>query len=212
MAGQRTPRGDCGIRSTFGGGLDDAQDGRKPAALLVQAAPHPTTPKCRRTRMDQANAIPASAKNQRREIIAWCMYDWANSAYSTIYITVLVLYLQGAVLPGDAGLTAWGWGIGVTTLCYGLSLADPRRHRRRAGQQARLAVLHDHARRRRQRADVLRHAGPSLVVRGHVSDCQSELRAGAVLLQRVSARDRRRSEDGLGVSPGALAPAMSAAD
>jgi MFS transporter, UMF1 family len=67
--------------------------------------------------MDQANAIPASAKNQRKEIIAWCMYDWANSAYSTIYITVLVLYLQGAVLPGDAGLTAWGWGIGVTTLC-----------------------------------------------------------------------------------------------
>ncbi len=45
------------------------------------------------------------------------MYDWANSAYSTIYITVLVLYLQGAVLKGDAGLTAWGWGIGITTLC-----------------------------------------------------------------------------------------------
>ena len=41
--------------------------------------------------MAQADAIPASAKNQRREIVAWCMYDWANSAYSTIYITVLVL-------------------------------------------------------------------------------------------------------------------------
>ena len=54
--------------------------------------------------MAQAPAIPASAKNQRREIVAWCMYDWANSAYSTIYITVLVLYLQGVVLPGDAGL------------------------------------------------------------------------------------------------------------
>jgi UMF1 family MFS transporter len=67
--------------------------------------------------MARADAIPASAKNQRREIIAWCMYDWANSAYSTIYITVLVLYLQGAVLPGNAGLTAWGWGIGITTLC-----------------------------------------------------------------------------------------------
>lgn len=67
--------------------------------------------------MAQAPAIPASAKNQRREIVAWCMYDWANSAYSTIYITVLVLYLQGVVLPGDAGLTAWGWGIGITTLC-----------------------------------------------------------------------------------------------
>lgn len=67
--------------------------------------------------MAQAVASEPSAKNDRREIIAWCMYDWANSAYSTIYITVLVLYLQGAVLPGDGGLTAWGWGIGITTLC-----------------------------------------------------------------------------------------------
>jgi MFS transporter, UMF1 family len=67
--------------------------------------------------MAQADIAPAAAgKNKRSEIIAWCMYDWANSAYSTIYITVLVLYLQGAVLKGDAGLTAWGWGIGLTTL------------------------------------------------------------------------------------------------
>ncbi len=68
--------------------------------------------------MAQTLSVPtAPVKNQRREIFAWCMYDWANSGYSTIYITVLVLYLQGAVLKGDAGLTAWGWGIGMTTLC-----------------------------------------------------------------------------------------------
>jgi len=67
--------------------------------------------------MDQPHAIPAAAKNKRSEIIAWCLYDWANSGYSTIYITVLVLYMQGAVLKGDDGLTVWGWGIGITTLC-----------------------------------------------------------------------------------------------
>ena len=55
--------------------------------------------------MSPNETLPPSVKNQRREIIAWCMYDWANSAYSTIYITVLVLYLQGAVLKDDAGLT-----------------------------------------------------------------------------------------------------------
>jgi len=66
--------------------------------------------------MASTETLPGTAKNQPREIIAWCMYDWANSAHSTIYITVLVLYLQGAVLPGDDGLTAWGWGIGITTL------------------------------------------------------------------------------------------------
>jgi UMF1 family MFS transporter len=67
--------------------------------------------------MHSANAAPAPpAKNQPREIIAWCLYDWANSAYSTMYITVLVLYLQGVVLKGNAGVTAYGWGIGLTTL------------------------------------------------------------------------------------------------
>ncbi len=65
--------------------------------------------------MHSADAA-APAKNQRREIIAWCMYDWANSAYSTMYITVLVLYLQGVVLTGNTGVTVYGWGIGLTTL------------------------------------------------------------------------------------------------
>jgi UMF1 family MFS transporter len=66
--------------------------------------------------MDASLPAPAVVKNKRSEIIAWCMYDWANSAYSTMYITVLVLYLQGAVLTDDRGLTVWGWGIGLTTL------------------------------------------------------------------------------------------------
>ncbi len=61
-------------------------------------------------------SAPPAPKNQRREIVAWCLYDWANSAYSTIFITVLVGYMQRAVLTGDAGLTAWGWGLSITTL------------------------------------------------------------------------------------------------
>lgn len=67
--------------------------------------------------MAQAVAIPASAKNQRREIIAWCMYDWANSAYSTIQITVLVDYLANRIaLPDKMGALIYGWGIGVTMI------------------------------------------------------------------------------------------------
>jgi UMF1 family MFS transporter len=57
----------------------------------------------------------AVAQPNRREIFAWVMYDWANSAYSTLSITVLVSYLQ-AILPGETGVRAWGWGIGVTNL------------------------------------------------------------------------------------------------
>ena len=44
------------------------------------------------------------------------MYDWANSAYSTILITVLVSFLQDDVFPGNVGIIVYGWGIGLTML------------------------------------------------------------------------------------------------
>jgi len=50
----------------------------------------------------------------RREVYSWAMYDWANSAYSTILITVLVSYLQDDVFPGNMGIIVYGWGIGLT--------------------------------------------------------------------------------------------------
>lgn len=51
----------------------------------------------------------------RREVLAWAMYDWANSAYSTLSITVLVAYLTADdVLPDDVGMMVWGYGIGGT--------------------------------------------------------------------------------------------------
>ena len=53
----------------------------------------------------------------RKEVLAWAMYDWANSAYSTLSITVLVSYLKTDILPDPAaGTLAWGWGLGLTML------------------------------------------------------------------------------------------------
>ncbi len=43
------------------------------------------------------------------------MYDWANSAYSTFQITILMLYLTQVVLPGVAGDVAYGYTIGIST-------------------------------------------------------------------------------------------------
>ena len=65
---------------------------------------------------ESASTPSPSTKNKRGEIVAWCMYDWANSAYSTIYITVLVGYMTRAVLPDERGVRAYGWGIGITML------------------------------------------------------------------------------------------------
>lgn len=54
------------------------------------------------------------------EIACWILYDWANSAWSTISITLLIYYLREQVLPGDVGRRAWGWGIGTSYLCAAL--------------------------------------------------------------------------------------------
>jgi UMF1 family MFS transporter len=61
-------------------------------------------------------AAHASARKptRTREVVAWALCDWANSAYSTLLITIVVVYLQNFVLPGDAGILAYGWGLGVS--------------------------------------------------------------------------------------------------
>jgi UMF1 family MFS transporter len=57
----------------------------------------------------------------RRSVFAFALYDWANSAYSTLSITVLVTYLQKFILPGKAGEIAWGWGLGGTMFLAALA-------------------------------------------------------------------------------------------
>ena len=61
----------------------------------------------------------------RRELFAWALYDWANSAYSTISITVLVTYVMFVLdtVHEDLGATVWGWGIGVTV--FFAAIASP---------------------------------------------------------------------------------------
>jgi UMF1 family MFS transporter len=54
---------------------------------------------------------------ERREILAWALCDWANSAYSALSITILVVYITQIVLPGDAGKLVWGWGLGLSMFC-----------------------------------------------------------------------------------------------
>ncbi|MCA9100651.1 MAG: hypothetical protein KDA63_05865, partial [Planctomycetales bacterium] len=52
----------------------------------------------------------------RTEIFAWCMYDWAISAYSTLSITMLMIYITTAIAPGEAGNLIWAYGISGTML------------------------------------------------------------------------------------------------
>jgi MFS-type transporter involved in bile tolerance (Atg22 family) len=52
----------------------------------------------------------------RAEIFAWCLYDWAISAYSTLSITMLMIYITSVLAPGGAGNLIWAYGISGTML------------------------------------------------------------------------------------------------
>ncbi|HEX4128666.1 MAG TPA: MFS transporter [Pirellulales bacterium] len=64
-----------------------------------------------------AQSTVAPPRASRREIFAWALYDWANSGYSTLSITLLMSYMTGVLnhqWGARYGELAWGWGLGVT--------------------------------------------------------------------------------------------------
>ena len=64
-----------------------------------------------------AGARPVGGQSiRRKEVFAWGMYDWANSAYSTVLITVVVSYIKDDVFPGTRGTIVYGWGLGGSML------------------------------------------------------------------------------------------------
>jgi len=74
-------------------------------------------------------------------VFAWATYDWANSAFSTLSITLLVAYMENVVFPesryGNLGPIVWAWGISISMLVAALlspilgALADAQAGKRR---------------------------------------------------------------------------------
>lgn len=63
------------------------------------------------------SSLPEPKPVLRREVLAWALYDWANSAYSTLSITILVAYIQQVVFPHERiGPAVWAWGISASML------------------------------------------------------------------------------------------------
>ena len=56
----------------------------------------------------------------RKDVLSWCFYDWVNSGYTTLMITVLVVYIQRVVfLPeenGSTGAVVWAWSVAISML------------------------------------------------------------------------------------------------
>src|SRR5690242_17286727 len=65
---------------------------------------------------------PHTAKNDRKTVFGWCMYDWANSAYITTAVGLLPIFFAKTVV-GDEGVlllgrhfladTLWGFTVGL---------------------------------------------------------------------------------------------------
>ncbi len=57
-------------------------------------------------------------KIDRRSLISWCLYDWANSAFPTVIITfVFATYFTSAVaVDKEAGTSLWGYAMSLSAL------------------------------------------------------------------------------------------------
>ena len=65
------------------------------------------------------------AGRERRALIAWCLYDWANSAFPTIVSTfVFATYFVQAVAPDVATGTAQ-WSLSMSVAGLGVALLAP---------------------------------------------------------------------------------------
>jgi UMF1 family MFS transporter len=81
----------------------------------------------------------------RRDVLAWCGYDWANSGYTTLMITVFAVYMQRTVFSpetsGRTGAVVWAWTVAISMLIGAIlspilgALSDAR-----AGKRVGLAV------------------------------------------------------------------------
>lgn len=70
----------------------------------------------------------AGNRGYRRIVNAWCMYDWANSAFATtILAAVLPIYysqVAGATLPSEAVATAY-WSVGLSVSLFIVAILSP---------------------------------------------------------------------------------------
>jgi len=60
----------------------------------------------------------AVAKNDRRTIFGWAMYDWANSAYATTAGAIIAPFFTGVIVPEDgwagmSGETIWSFLVSI---------------------------------------------------------------------------------------------------
>ena len=63
---------------------------------------------------------------ERRRILAWCLFDFANSAYSAVIVaTVFSIYYVSHIVGNDRGLGDLWWGRAISLSLLGVVLTGP---------------------------------------------------------------------------------------
>jgi UMF1 family MFS transporter len=67
---------------------------------------------------------PADGKRSRHELFGWVMFDFANSSFTTVIVTVIFSAYFVSHIVGDkiSGVKYWGWGVALSNLIV-ISLA-----------------------------------------------------------------------------------------
>ena len=64
-------------------------------------------------------------RDDRRTITAWCFYDWANAAFTTLVVTfVYATYFTKAIAPDEVTGTAW-WSRAVAITALVVAFLGP---------------------------------------------------------------------------------------
>ncbi len=62
----------------------------------------------------------------RKEILAWCLYDFAASSFTTVIVTAFyVLYFKNVVFGGDGGVGDLWWGISIALSMVVVAFSSP---------------------------------------------------------------------------------------
>lgn len=66
--------------------------------------------------MEQTKTQPSPAS--RRGLAAWCLYDWANSAFPTVIVTFVfaAYFTKGVATDVVSGTAQWGWTASIAAL------------------------------------------------------------------------------------------------
>ncbi len=67
----------------------------------------------------------ATGGRRRAALIAWCLYDWANSAFPTVVITFIFGVYFTTALAETPAAGAWQWGLALGLSGLGVALFAP---------------------------------------------------------------------------------------